>query len=152
MLDFSLFGTSIDAGLSHSIFSIFFIISSLIRECLRCVETSTSRFRDISTNLTPSTFSSARVLVIIPAREFSMQRTLAPCGTLATALSFFENFQRRAYAETFDQRLLYAYNDQTLNFKDELKAEPSHIVFKSIVLLLKNCIPLFRVKFNDLLH
>ena len=63
-----------------------------------------------------------------------------------------ENFQRRAYAETFDQRLLCAYNDQTVNFKDELKAEPSHIVFKSIVLLLKNCILLFRVKFDDLLH
>ena len=65
-----------------------------------------------------------------------------------------ENLQRRAYAETFDQRLLCAYNDQTVNFKDELKAEPSHIVFKSIVLLLilKNCILLFRVKFDDLLH
>jgi hypothetical protein len=62
-----------------------------------------------------------------------------------------ENFRRRTYAETFDQRLLCAYNDQTVDFKDELKAEPSHIVFKSIV-LLKNCILLFRVKFDDLLH
>ena len=47
----------------------------MIRECLRCVETSTSRFRDISTDLTPSTFSNARVLIIISAREFSLQRT-----------------------------------------------------------------------------
>ena len=38
-------------------------------------ETSISRYRDISTDLTPSTFSSARVLVIISAREFSLQRT-----------------------------------------------------------------------------
>jgi hypothetical protein len=59
---------------------------------------------------------------------------------------------RSDYAKTFDQRLLCAYNDQTVNFKDELKAEPSHIVFKSVVLLLKNRILLFRVKFDDLLH
>src|SRR5215213_2853996 len=53
VLDFSLFGTSIDAGLGHSILFHLLQISSLIRECLRCVETSTSWFTDISTDLTP---------------------------------------------------------------------------------------------------
>lgn len=41
-----------------------------------------------------------------------------------------KNFQKRAYAKTFDKKLLRAYNDQTVNFKEELKAEPLHIVFK----------------------
>lgn len=41
-----------------------------------------------------------------------------------------KNFQRRSYVETFDQKLVRAYNDQTVNFKEELKAEPLHIVLK----------------------
>lgn len=41
-----------------------------------------------------------------------------------------KNLQRRGYAESFDQKLLRAYNDKTVNFKEELKAEPLHIVFK----------------------
>lgn len=52
-----------------------FLISSLIKECLRSLETSTSRFKDIVTYLIPWTFSSTRVLVITSANEFALQST-----------------------------------------------------------------------------
>ena len=77
---------------------------------------------------------------------------LEPCGTLATAISFSRTSKGALMLKHLTKGYMCAYNDQTVNFKDELKAEPSHIVFKLIVLLLKNCILLFRVKFDDLLH
>lgn len=52
-----------------------FLISSLIKECLMSVETSTSRFKDIVTYLTPWTFSSVRVLVTTSANELALQST-----------------------------------------------------------------------------
>ncbi|AFU57483.1 hypothetical protein Ngar_c05400 [Candidatus Nitrososphaera gargensis Ga9.2] len=41
-----------------------------------------------------------------------------------------KNSQRRSYAESFDQKLLRVYNDQTVDFKEELKAEPLEVVYK----------------------